>query len=163
MNLQSIRIWPIIPLLLTLAIGGSANAGRITDYVMSSKHSQTTDGYFTTPQQRAARAYWDVYKIVDGTNRATLTIDQQVGFLPGTQTADIIVPDAYKTNNPVGIFIYFTSGDSAYMPTQFVSICSNLYLIGASPDMAGNSQHDMARRRQSMPDTVPHIGKRHRL
>ncbi|MFC7336987.1 discoidin domain-containing protein [Haloferula chungangensis] len=122
-----------------------AKAERNDNYVIHTKYSNTVDGYFTTPDQQKARAYFENKKIIDADDNATIPISTQVGFAASTQNADVYLPNSYSEERPVGIYIHISAGNSASLPSNFDAVLEENYLIGGSPDNAGNSQHDMWR------------------
>jgi len=122
---------------LTLLEAAPEGVGRNNNYVIDAKHADTVDGYFTTTYQMKARAYWETE---EGTS-----VTEQVGFPASSKTADVYVPISYREDKPVGIYIHINSGDNANLPSQFDPVLEDLYLIGGSPDHAGNTRDEMRR------------------
>lgn len=122
-----------------------AQAERDNNFTVTHKYATTTDGYFNTPHLVKARAYWDVKKIIDAYDAATISVADQVGYTAGSQTADVFTPDNLSPDKPVGIYIHINYSDAANLPGNLDSVFQDHYLIGASPDNAGNDRHDSER------------------
>ena len=122
-----------------------SGTGRNNTFTVTHKYASTVNGYFTTPHQIKARTFYEQFKIIDAYDPATITLANQLGYGPGSQTADVFVPTTYQTTKPVGIYIHINAGDSAGLPSNLDAVLQKHYLIGASPDKAGNDRHDAER------------------
>jgi len=128
-----------------IAFADDCLAERNNNFVVTHKYAATADGYFTTPHQIKARAFWEQTKIIDDFASATITVANQLGYAAGSQTADVFIPNNYIPEKPVGIYIHISPGDSAGLPSNLEAVLQDHYLIGASPDKAGNTRHDPER------------------
>ncbi len=140
------RIFFLAQVVLSLLAPASLiQAARDNHFVVTHKYSSTTDGYFSTPHLVKARAYWEVKKTIDLYDDATISVADQVGYAAGSQTADVVIPHNIDPAKPVGIYIHINASDSAHLPSNLESVLQDNYLIGASPDNAGNNRHDPER------------------
>jgi len=119
-----------------------ASADFDENYVIHKKYASNVAGYFSTPHQLKAKAYWDQFKIIDRDYPATISVASQVGFAPSTETADVFVPETYDPEKPIGLYIHISPGNNAYMPERYHGTMTELYCIGASPENTGNDRHD---------------------
>lgn len=161
---QLLSLVPIILILSPLAA-----TGERLEFTPTSIYSRSANGYFQTPDQVKARAYWEQFKIIDRDWASTIPVSTQIGNAASPQSSDIYVPEAYSMDRPVGIYIHINAEDNAALP-NFDSVLEEHYCIGASPAGAGNNRHDPERiaralnlavslkRRYSVDDSRVYIG-----
>ncbi len=119
--------------------------GRNNFFKVTHRYAPSANGYFTTPHQIKGRAYWENRKIIDLSDAATISVENQLNYNAGSQTADVFVPSSYEPKKPIGIYIHINAGDSAGLPSNLETMFEKHYLIGASPDSTGNARHDPER------------------
>jgi len=145
-------------------LSSNPGTGRINSFRITHRYANAADGYFTTPHQIKARVWWDKYRIIDGTflQPISVTVDDQLDYQAGSQTADLYVPPSYDPAVPIGIYIHINAGETARLPQNLEPVFDQHSLIGASPDQTGNTRHDPERFARAL-DTVTTLKKHYNI
>ncbi|MBK1855231.1 prolyl oligopeptidase family serine peptidase [Verrucomicrobiaceae bacterium 5K15] len=122
--------------------GDAIVRGTLEGWGSHLKYAADIDGYFSTPKQLSGLDTWRVLKIFDGTDAATMTVEEQVQYPAGTQVGKVYVPDAYEPDKPIGLLIFVNTALGAFDVNRFESVMDDHYLIGASAEQTSNANPD---------------------
>ncbi|MGD7654687.1 MAG: hypothetical protein ACQCXQ_15825 [Verrucomicrobiales bacterium] len=116
--------------------------GTLEGWGVHLKYAEDVDGYFSTPKQVSGLETWRYRKIMDTTDEATVSVEDQVEYPAGTQVGKVFVPEAYDPEAPIGLLIFVNTVAGAFDVNRFESVLDEQYLIGASPEQTSNIRHD---------------------
>ncbi len=95
--------------------------------------------------------------------RGSLRRMDKPGYLIGSETFQVYVPDDYESWKPHGLLVWIPDGDTGTLPTGWEEVLTELHLIWIAPNKAGAEQDQLRRRVPLALDAWHNIAKAYNI